>query len=213
MKRKRLKPIVKKISVLLVLIVIGFVITNLLNDKTQKASKMNEEFTYVNDYIFDSYYPVVKSEEKIAKPYNSEKVKIYKYYYEKDADEETQKNSIIYHDGIYLQNSGVDYESEEQFDVLSSLSGTVTKITDDTLLGKTVEIKNNNEIVMLYQSLSDISVKKGDTVSQGQIIGKSGTCSLNNDVKNGLHFEVYINGGSINPEKNYDKLVKEVVNN
>lgn len=213
MKRKRIKPIFKKMVILLVLIAVGVGITNLLNSKTQSVSKIYDDFTYVNDYIFDSYYPVVKNEEKLNKPYNSDKVKIYKNYYDKDADEETQKNSIIYHDGIYLQNSGVDYEAEEAFDILSSLSGTVTKITDDTLLGKTVEIKNDNEIVMLYQSLSDISVKKGDTVSQGQIIGKSGTCVLNEDVKNGLHFEVYTKGTSINPEKAYEKLTKEINNN
>ena len=56
-------------------------------------------------------------------------------------------------------------------------------------------------------------VKKGDNVTQGQIIAKSGTCTLNNDVTNGLHFEMYKNGSVINPEKYYDKSIKELVNN
>lgn len=213
MKKKRLKPFAKKMVVLVALLAVGIGVTALVNNKTVTVSKMKDDFTYVNDYIFDSYYPVVNNDEKVIRPYTSDKVTIYKNFYDKDATEEEQKNSIVYHEGIYMQNSGVDYKSEEQFDVTSALSGTVTKISDDTLLGKTVEIRNSNEVITLYQSLSEVSVKKGDTVTQGQIIGKSGACTLNDEVKNGLHFEMYMNGGVINPEKYYDKSVKEIVNN
>ncbi len=213
MKKKRLKPFAKKMVVLVALLAVGIGVTALVNNKTVTVSNMSDDFTYVNDYIFDSYYPVVNNDEKVIRPYTSESVTIYKNFYDKDATEEEQKNSIVYHEGIYMQNSGVDYKSEEQFDVTSALSGTVTKISDDTLLGKTVEIRNSNEVITLYQSLSEVSVKKGDTVTQGQIIGKSGACTLNDEVKNGLHFEMYMNGGVINPEKYYDKSVKEIVNN
>ncbi len=213
MKKKRLKPFAKKMVVLVALIAVGIGVTALVNNKTVTVSNMKDDFTYVNDYIFDSYYPVVNSDEKVIRPYTSETVTIHKNFYDKDATEEEQKNSIVYHEGIYMQNSGVDYKSDEQFDVTSALSGTVTKISDDTLLGKTIEIRNSNEVITLYQSLSEISVKKGDTVTQGQIIGKSGSCTLNDEVKNGLHFEMYMNGGVINPEKYYDKSVKEIVNN
>lgn len=213
MKKRKLKPFVKTSMVLVALIAVGFGITALVNNRTSSVANLNEDFTYVNDYIFDSYYPVVNNDEKIIRPYTSESVTIYKNFYDKDATEEEQKNSIVYHEGIYMQNSGVDYKSDEQFDVTSALSGTVTKISDDTLLGKTVEIRNSSEIITLYQSLGEVSVKKGDTVVQGQIIGKSGSCVLNEEVKNGLHFEMYMNGGVINPEKHYDKSVKDIVNN
>lgn len=213
MKKRKLKPFVKTSMVLVALIAVGFGITALVNNRTSSVANLNEDFTYVNDYIFDSYYPVINNDEKIIRPYTSESVTIYKNFYDKDATEEEQKNSIVYHEGIYMQNSGVDYKSDEQFDVTSALSGTVTKISDDTLLGKTVEIRNSSEIITLYQSLGEVSVKKGDTVVQGQIIGKSGSCVLNEEVKNGLHFEMYMNGGVINPEKHYDKSVKDIVNN
>ena len=81
------------------------------------------------------------------------------------------------------------------------------------MLGKTVEIKNSNEITTMYQSLGEVIVKKGDTVTQGQVIAKSGTCNLNNDIKQGLHFEIYKNGTVINPEKSYDKNLKDIINN
>lgn len=213
MKKRRLKPFVKISAIGVFLIVCLVSIVSLSDNKTNTVSKTSDGFTYVNDYIFDNYYPVVNQEEKLTKPYTSEKVSIYKNFYDKDATEEEQKNSIIYHEGIYMQNSGVDYKSDEQFDVVSSLSGTVTNVTDDTLLGKTVEIRNSSEIIIVYQSLGEVLVKKGDNVTQGQIIAKSGTCTLNNDVTNGLHFEMYKNGSVINPEKYYDKSIKELVNN
>ena len=191
MKKRRLKPFVK-ISILGMFLLVCMFSVGILTKKTEKTSKEeNNEFTYVNDYIFDSYYPVVNQEEKIKKPYTSDSVSIYKNFYEKDASEEEQQNSIIYHEGIYMQNSGISYYSNEQFDITASLSGTVTNISDDTLLGKTIEIRNSNELIMIYQSLSDVFVKKGDVVTQGQIIGKSGVCTLNSEIKQGLHFEIY----------------------
>ena len=214
MKKRRLKPFVKVSALLVVLLVCTIGISVLLNNnKISSVSKMNDDFTYVNDYIFDSYYPVINQEEKITRPYSSDKVTIYKNFYDQTASEEEQENSIIYHDGIYMQNSGVTYKADEQFDVLASISGTVTNVSDDTLLGKTVEIRNSTELIILYQSLGEVAVKKGDTVSQGQIIGKSGNCTLYGDIANALHFEMYKNGSVINPEKYYDKSVKDLNEN
>ncbi len=213
MKKRKLKPFVK-ISVLGVTLFV-FVLSVLLltNNKSKQVMKEDSSFTYVNDYIFDNYYPVINTEEKIVKPYNSENVSLYKNFYDKDATVEEQKKSIIYYEGIYMQNSGVDYKSDETFDVVASVSGTVTNITEDTLLGKTIEIKNSNEITTMYQSLGEVIVKKGDTVTQGQVIAKSGACVLNSDIKQGLHFEMYKNGTVINPEKSYDKNLKDIINN
>ena len=213
MKKRKLKPFVKVSILTMFLIVCLLSVVFLTYDNTKDVSKINEDFTYVNDYIFDNYYPVINQEEKILRPYTEEGISIYKNFYDKDASEEEQQNSIIYHEGIYMQNSGVDYKSEEQFDVVASVTGTVTNVTEDTLLGKTVEIRNSNEIIVMYQSLGEVLVKKGDSVTQGQVIAKSGTCSLNSEVKQGLHFEMYKNGSVINPEKYYDKLVKDLVSN
>ena len=212
MRKRKLKPIVK-VTILGIFLTVCMIIVGAFTGKTSNVSKMDDDFTYVNDYIFDSYYPVINDGEKISKPFTREDVSIYKNFYDKDTSEEEQKNSIIYHEGIYMQNSGVDYKSEEQFDITSSLSGTVTNVTDDTLLGKTIEIRNSTELIMVYQSLGEVLVKKGDTISQGQIIGKSGTCKLNSEIKQGLHFEIYKNGQVINPEKIYGKQIKELSEN
>lgn len=212
MKKRKLKPLAK-LTILGLFLIVCIVTVSMLSNNTKTVLKEEETFTYVNDYIFDNYYPVINQSEKISKPFVLESVSIYKNFYDKDATEEEQKNSIIYHENIYMQNSGVDYKADETFDVLSSLSGTVSNVTDDTLLGKTVEIRISTELIMVYQSLSEVSVKKGDTVNQGQIIGKSGTCKLNEEVNNTLHFEVYKNGKVINPEKIYGLQIKELDEN
>ena len=211
MKKRRLKPAVKisliSFGVFLLLLVS---ITIINNNEAKKVINANDDYTYVNDYIFDSYYPVISQDEKISKPYTSEKVSIYKNFYDKDAEETEQQKSIIYHEGIYMQNSGVDYKSDEAFDVISITKGTVTNISDDPLLGKTVEVKSSTELVITYQSLSEVNVKKGDVVTSGKVIGKSGTCALNSDIQNGLHLEMYVNGSVVNPEKYYGKSLKEL---
>ena len=139
------------------------------------------------------------------KPYTDERVTIGKYFYDYKADSKKQENSITYHDNTYMQNSGIDYILEEAFDVVSILDGTVTSVKTDDLLGKTVEIKHDNGYVSVYQSLSMVNVKKGDTVTRGQVIGKSGSNELDKDMGNHLHFELYVNGGVVDPSLYIEK--------
>ena len=125
-------------------------------------------------------------------------------------------------DALYASKVlGIDFSKFSKADCLEGINvesehgkiNEVTNVTDDTLLGKTIEIRNSTELIMVYQSLGEVLVKKGDTISQGQIIGKSGTCKLNSEIKQGLHFEIYKNGQVINPEKIYGKQLKELSEN
>ncbi|MEG2351665.1 MAG: hypothetical protein RSB54_03200, partial [Bacilli bacterium] len=118
MKRRKLKFAVKVFIIGAFAFSALFSISMLVGEKVQTVSSNNSEFTYVNDYIFDTYSPVISQEEKIVKPYLSEVVSVYKSFYEKDATEEKQQNSIILHEGIYMQNSGVDYKADESFDII-----------------------------------------------------------------------------------------------
>lgn len=212
MKKRRLKPFVK-VTLGLIVIVIISLFTLTLNNKTKTVSINQDDFIYVNDYIFDNYYPVMNnSEEKLIRPYTAEEISIYRNFYEKEDSKENQEKSIVLSDGAYIQNSGVDYSSNKVFDVIAALSGVVSNITEDTVLGNTIEIKSDDDITITYQSLSEVSVKKGDNVKQGDIIGKSGTCSINKDQNNTLHIELYKSGQVLNPEKYYNKILKEETN-
>ena len=145
----------------------------------------------------------------MIKPYNNEGVTVGKSYYDYKSDSSVQEKSITYYDGSYIQNSGIDYVLNETFEVVSVLDGTVTNVKQDDILGTIVEIKHDNNYVTTYQSLSEVSVKKDDTVTQGQVIGKSGTNKLDKDMGNHLHFEVYVNGQVVDPNLYLDKEVKK----
>ncbi len=117
--------------------------------------------------------------------------------------------SIIYHENTYIQNSGVDFIYDKTFDVVAVLDGEVTNIKEDEVLGKIVEISHDNEYVSIYQSLSEINVKKGDIVSQGQVLGKSGKNELDKELGNHLHFEMYVGGQTVDPLLYLNKDVQD----
>ena len=171
----------------------------------------NEEMEYVDKEIVtdNEYIPVVNVTPTIMKPFLNDKVTINKTFYNIEEEKEKQENAIIFYENTYMQNSGVDYKFNESFDIVSVLDGTVIEVTDNAILGKTIKIRHNNDIVSTYQSLNEINVKVDDTVLRGQVIGKSGTCSLYSKDYN-LHFELSYQGKNINPEESYNKTVDEL---
>ena len=90
------------------------------------------------------------------------------------------------------------------------LDGTVTSIKDDKSLGKIVEVTHSNDMISIYQSLSEVNVVENQEIKQGMIVGKSGTCNLEKDLNNHLHFELIVKGLVVNPENYYDKKVSEI---
>lgn len=169
----------------------------------------NSTPTYVSEEITNQDVPVINETEKMLKPYTDQNVTIGKSYYDYKAESTQQEKSITYYDGSYIQNSGVDYVLNDQFDVVAVLGGTVTNVKTDDILGNIVEIKHDNNYVTTYQSLGEVSVKKDDVVTQGQIIGKSGTNKLDKDMGNHLHFEIYVNGQVVDPSLYVDKELKK----
>ena len=212
MKRRKLKQGVW-ISLYLVLIV-GITVSAFMlrNAMSSAEPDDNDDLDYVSSSILEEDVPVINEVEKMIKPFTAEGVSVAKTYYDYQADAESQEKSIVYHDNTYMQNSGVDYVLEAGFDVVSVLDGTVTKVSEDDLVGKTIEVKHDNDYVTVYQSLSEVSVKKGDTVKQGQVLGKSGSNKLDSDLGNHLHFELYVNGQVVNPESYVDKELKNEKN-
>ncbi len=167
---------------------------------------------YVDKEILNESYsiPVIGNIETLIRPYLDTDITIAKSYYDYKSDATNQENAIIYYENTYMQNSGVDYSKSTSFDVVSILDGTVINVKEDNILGTTVEIRHNNELISIYQSLSNVTVKKDDTVLQGQIIGKSGTNNINKELKEHLHFELYYKGMVVNPEEYFGKKLQEL---
>ncbi len=215
MTKRKLKPfVVPMIYVLSIAMLIGsvYVIERAINTallKNNEIKEVNNEEEVPQEAVEDTQ-PVVSTDPQIIRPYVDANVKVVKNYYTKEADNATQENSIFYYGDTYMQNSGVDYASGSEFDVVSILDGTVMEVTDDEVMGKTIKIKHNNDLISVYQSMGNINFKKDDTITQGTIIGKSGENNISTDLGNHLHFELYYQGKVVNPEDYFGKLLGEL---
>lgn len=205
-KKLRLKPFV--IPVVYTLLVVALLVGTYV--ATKDFSKEEDTYQYVSNTILDNEIPVMNTEVTIMKPFSNANVTIAKNFYDNQSDEEQQKNSIIYHENTYMQNSGIDYTNSEEYDVQSILDGEVIEVSQEELLGNVVTIRHTNDIISIYQSVNNVTVKKGDTVTRGQAIGKSGSCELNKDIPNHLHFELSIKGQIVDPNKYFDKKPSEI---
>lgn len=179
---------------------------------TKNMDGNKNEVKYVDNEItgVDTVIPVISTSTSIIKPYTNNDVKIVNNFYNYQGDAESQQNSILYYENTYMQNSGVDYAMDSEFDVVSILDGTVIKVEENDILGVIVEIRHTNDLISIYQSLKDVSVKVDDKVVQGQIIAKSGTSNINTSLTNHLHFELYHKGMIVNPEDYYNKLLGDL---
>lgn len=218
MKRRKLKPfVVPAMYVMSIAMLVGsvYVIERIINNAVFESEGVEEveEVIYREDTDWEEIIndvPVVNEDVKIGKPYINEGVKIVKDYYDYKADSASQENSIVYYGNTYMQNSGVDYGMDGEFEVVSILDGDVIEVVDDDIMGKTVKIKHSNDLISVYQSMGSVDVKKDDKVTQGMVIGKSGEANVSPELGNHLHFELYYQGSVVNPQDYYDKLLGEL---
>jgi len=153
------------------------------------------------------------TKENFAMPaIDPDAVTVVKKFYDENASTEDQEAALVFYNNTYRMNKGIDLarEDQKQFDVVASLSGTVTKAEKDPILGYVVEIEHENDVVTVYQSLAEVSVQAGDKVEQNELLGKSGTNLYNEEDGNHVHFEVRKAGKAVNPLTYMDKPVTSV---
>lgn len=111
--------------------------------------------------------------------------------------------SLIYSKTLrqWMTHSGIDFTCDETQNVVSVLAGTVSGVRQDALMGYTLEIDHGKGNKTLYACLSQLGkFKVGDTVTQGQIVGKTGASGIGEiEEGNHLHFEIWQNGKPIDP--------------
>lgn len=94
-------------------------------------------------------------------------------------------------------HSGLDIAADEGTAVKATASGTVIDSGDFFFSGNMVYLDHGQGIISLYAHLSAITVKTGDTVTQGDIIGKVGQTGRVTGPH--LHFAVISNQTLIDP--------------
>jgi stage II sporulation protein Q len=131
---------------------------------------------------------------------NPENAVIEKQFYDENASAEEQEAALVVYNNQYQPNQGIDISNEgKDFNVLAAMSGKVTKVQDDALLGNIIEIEHAEGIVTRYQSVKDFNVAVGDSVEQGQEIAKAGTSQLNEKAGTHVHFEIRKDNVAVNP--------------
>lgn len=96
---------------------------------------------------------------------------------------------------------GLDIEAERGTAVNSCGNGIVTAITEDSMLGKYVEIDHGNGIVARYCGLSDkVSVAEGNIVSAGTKLGLLDGSPCEKEDASHLHIEFFKDEYPVNPQ-------------
>lgn len=97
-------------------------------------------------------------------------------------------------------HKGLDIAMPTGTPIKAVLDGTVTISEENSKsYGKYIEITHSDTLKTRYAHCSELKVKKGDTVHQGDIIALVG--STGNSTGPHLHLEAIENGVKVNPEK------------
>lgn len=201
--KRRLKGYVVPVFLGTVLVVLLNLILVL---KKNNVSPISDEFNFVTSSVINSSIPVLSYDDVLIRPYQTDKITVVKRFY----DEDNKEMGIIYFNDTYMQSSGILYTSDEEYNVVSILDGDVISVKKDDLLGNTVEVKHNDNLISSYQGLSTVYVKKGDHINQNTIIGKAGEIKLKDTYNNALLFELIKDGYYVNPDKYFDKKIREI---
>ncbi|MHC8523584.1 peptidoglycan DD-metalloendopeptidase family protein [Rossellomorea sp. H39__3] len=165
-------------------------------DGVPTENQFDQPAEEVNRSLENFVMPVAKPDETV----------IEKEFYDANATAEEQEAALIVHGNEYYPNQGLDISKEgKNFNVLAAMSGEVTKVQEDALLGNTIEIEHSKGVVTRYQSVKDFKVAVGDTVKQGQEIAKAGKSGLNEEAGVHVHFEIRKDSLAVNPLEYFNK--------
>ena len=92
--------------------------------------------------------------------------------------------------GDWRTHNGVDYAADRGAEVTAPAAGKVVETGTDDKWGPVVAIEDASGRVWRVCGTTDAKVKKGDTVSAGQTIGKVGSVSCECAEESHIHLEV-----------------------
>lgn len=99
----------------------------------------------------------------------------------------------------YIMHAGVDLRAR-YIPFKAAQSGTVTFAGYKSGYGKILIIKHSDNYETRYAHTQSINVKKGEKVTQGQVVGQTGNTGRSTGPH--LHFEIRKNGKTLDPMRN-----------
>lgn len=149
--------------------------------------------------------PTATKLEIIKYPFKEDlfnEVSIVQEFYDVSADEATREKGLLVFNQVFTTSTGVSIAiNSEPFEVVAAMSGEVTQVKMDVFKGNQITLKHPNGMETRYSSISDIVVKEGDKVTQGEVIAKSQENEWNPQAGVHLYFELLEDGALINPRK------------
>jgi murein DD-endopeptidase MepM/ murein hydrolase activator NlpD len=92
---------------------------------------------------------------------------------------------------------GLDIAGDEGTPILAPANGTVSFAGKDGTLGMTVRLRHDSVFETTYGHLRKVSVKKGQHMERGEVIGYMGNSGKSTGTH--LHYEITKNGKRVNP--------------
>lgn len=184
-------------------VLIGLVSIYAVFTNQDETDTVNEKATQHEDS------PIIETNartETLKYPFDESKLseaKIVQDFYDINADAKTRENALLVFGQTFSTSSGISISiNNEPFEVLAAMSGEVKEVKLDAFTGNKIIIAHPNGMETHYSSVSDILVKQGDKVEQGQPIATTIENDWNPTAGIHLHFEVLEDGKPVNP-KNY----------
>lgn len=172
----------------------GYNNSELMIETSKKLDNLASQL-YVQSKSFDEVYEMARNKEKMLscipaiQPVNNIELKRLSSYYGYRIDP-------IYK--IKKFHAGVDFSAPQGTPIYSSGAGTVVKTHKSRRgYGNTITIDHGYGYSTFYAHIKDISVKKGQKVTRGQIIGTVGNTGKSTAPH--LHYEVRRNNRTVNP--------------
>lgn len=100
--------------------------------------------------------------------------------------------------GRAAMHAGIDMAGSHGEPIYASANGKVTQAGVASGYGKMVELDHGKGIETRYGHMSAVLVKPGQTVRQGQLIGRMGSTGRSTGTH--LHYEIRVDGRPVNPK-------------
>lgn len=187
---------------------------NQIPEATDNAELGNENYPggHPLDYEQDSD-TVVSQTESVKMPVAEDsQTDIVTKFYDFGKTSEEQEQALVLYNNKYYQSKGIDIASasDETFSVTAALSGEVTEVKEDPLLGYVLEMEHANGVSTYYASLQDVTVKAGQKVEQGESVATASKNVYGQASGTHVHFEIRKDNVAVDPEIYFNKPLSDI---
>ncbi len=175
---------------------------NNVDELTSDDNKDDDEIHFVEENEKETVPTSTESKENLQKAKEQNKQSKLAFVGTKVTREYSEKTpSYSKTLDLWEVHKGLDIASKAGNEVKSLLSGQITDVFKDDEHGMSVKIKSNDNVTIVYSNLDKkVSVKKGQEVKEGQVIGLVGNTSfVESKEESHIHIEAYQDNKSIDP--------------